>query len=355
MSQALSAHAAHFRKQAEWCDVLGSPFNASLLRALADRLGDGSVLDHLLVGGETPLEPAAADAGPLRLAGALHALALKRQDAGLAAQYPGERPDWDMGDVLPAVYEALQAHKDWVAGFLKNTPQTNETRRAIALLPGFAALEGPLHLLELGASAGLNQHWDAFGYDGGHWSRPGAPEAPTITSVWEGPAPSLPEQFEIASRKACDQSPLDVEDPEARLALQAYVWPDQTDRLQRVRKAIALARQSGVHVEACDAAEWLDANLSGPLPLGTTVVFHSIAWQYFDSITHNRAMAAIRDAGARANADHRFAWLRFENQAVFEPGASRSVHQVDLISWPGAQHRVIAHADPHGGKVIFAP
>ena len=31
-----------------------------------------------------------------------------------------------------------------------------------------------MHLLELGASAGLNQNWDRFTYDGGTWQRPGA-------------------------------------------------------------------------------------------------------------------------------------------------------------------------------------
>ncbi|MEL6663932.1 MAG: DUF2332 domain-containing protein, partial [Pseudomonadota bacterium] len=317
MTDLLNAHAAHFRKQAEWCEVLGSPFNAALLRALAGNLGDGSVLDGLLLERGTPLRASAADAGPLRVAGALHALTLSGRDKGLAARYPAATQDWAMEQVLPAAYGALETHRDWVAAFLKNTPQTNETRRAIALLPGFARLKGPLHLLEIGASAGLNQHWDAFGYDGGHWTRAGAPGAPVIASEWTGPAPDLPETFEITSRRACDQAPLDVNDPEARLALQAYIWPDQTDRLERVRAAISLAKARGVHVEKADAADWLEAQLLGPLPEGTTVIFHSIAWQYFDAETHKRASAAIKAAGARASDARRLAWLRFENQRVF--------------------------------------
>jgi hypothetical protein len=355
MSDFLDKHAAHFRKQAEWCEVLGSPFNAALLRGLADNLGNGSVLDGLLAGGETPLMPEAADAGPLRVAGALHALTLSGRDAPLAAQYPVARPDWEMAGVLTAAYAALETHCEWVRAFLKNTPQTNETRRSIALLPGFASVEGPLHLLEIGASAGLNQHWEAFGYDGGHWSRQGAQGAPIITSAWDGDPPTLPDTFEIASRKACDQSPLDVNDAEHCLALQAYIWPDQTDRLERVRAAIALARMRSVHVDKADAADWLESQLAGPLPEGTTVVFHSIAWQYFDEATHKRGLAAIEKAGARADVHHRLAWLRFEHQRVFDPAGSAAVHLIDLVTWPGGARRTLAHADPHGQRVVLAP
>jgi len=351
MTSVLAKHAAHFRKQAEWCERLGSPFNAALLRGLADNLGNGSVLDGLLAAGETPLQPSAADAGPLRVAGALHALVLSGRDEALAGQYPAQRPDWDMDAVLPAAYRALEGHRGWVSRFLINTPQTNETRRSIALLPGFAALEGPLHLLEIGASAGLNQHWDAFGYDGGHWSRPGAAGAPVIASEWQGAAPELPDDFNVASRRACDVSPLDVGNPEARLSLQAYIWPDQADRLARVRAAIDLACERGVSVEKAGGADWLESELAQPLALGTTVIFHSIAWQYFDETTHRRASAAIQAAAARADDEHRLAWLRFEHGRVFDPLGDSQRYLVDLVTWPGGARREIAEADPHGRMV----
>lgn len=352
MSDALAAHAAHFRKQEEWCERLGSPFNAALLRGLAGRMNEGGVLDRLLLGGETPLKPTVADVAPLRLAGALHAMALTGRDAALAAEYPAARPDWDMTVVLPAAMAALEAHEAWVADFLTRPPQTNETRRSIGLLAGFALLDGPLHLLEIGASAGLNQHWDAFGYDGGSWSRAGAPGAPVQTTQWEGDPPDLPERFEIASRRACDLAPIDITDPDARLRLAAYIWPDQTERLERLEAAISIALEREVRVEAADAADWLERALDGPLPAGTTVIYHSIAWQYFDSNTHRRAEQAIRAAGAKADGDHRLAWLRFEHEKVFG-GASRD-HVVDMITWPGDQHRRLLEMDPHalGARVL---
>lgn len=349
MRELLGAHKAHFEKQAGWCERLGSPFNAALLRGLAAQIGRGGVLDRLLLGGKAPLSPEAADAGPLRIAGALHAMVLAGRDEKLKAHYPAARTDWDMAATLPAALQALEAHEAWVADFITRPPQTNETRRAIALLPGFSGLEGPLHLMELGASAGLNQHWDAFGYDGGSWTRTGASGAPVMQTDWQGPPPGLPETFEIASRRACDRAPIDLEDSFERLRLKAYIWPDQTDRLDRLDKAVATARARGVDVEAADAADWLERVLAIPLAEGTTVIYHSIAWQYFDADTHARALAAIEHAGARADAGHRLAWLRFEEVRVFaNPGRG---HLVDLISWPGGVHRAVAAADPHGLSV----
>ncbi len=350
MSDALAAHAGHFRKQAEWCERLGSPFNTALLRGLADRLGDGGPLDALLADSDRPLVPEAVDAGPLRVAGALHALTLSGRDAALAALYPPRSPDWDMAAVLAAVRAAFVTHRAWIADFLTRPPQTNETRRSIALLPGFARLagHGPLHLREVGASAGLNLNWDRFSYRTAGWAREGDPAGPVIDTDWQGAAPGLPERFDIASRRGCDRDPMDLASPEGRLRARAYIWPDQAERLARIDAALALADRYPVTVDRADAADWLEAQLAGELPTGTTVVFHSIAWQYFDAATHRRARAAIAAAGARADSRRRLAWLRFENERVFDPSSTSSGrHRVDMVCWPGGERQAIARADPH--------
>ncbi len=348
MAEILAAHARHFRKQAEWCERLGSPFNAALLRGLADRFGEGHVLDELLATGARPLSPDGADAGPLRIAGALHGLVLAGRDSALEAQYPARNRNWDMAVVVAVALEAVARHRDWVADFITRPPQTNETRRAIGFLPGLEGLKGPLHLLEIGASAGLNQHWEAFGYDGGHWSREGSDGAPLVETKWTGRPPDLPDRIEIASRRACDLTPLDIRDDFHRLRLKSYIWPDQSDRLDRLDKAVAVALERGVEVERSNAADWLEDVLSAPLPEGTSVIYHSIAWQYFDTDTNRRAMVAIERAGARADDAHRLVWLRYEHTKVFNPEGSSLRHELDRISWPGSVHQRLAEVDPHG-------
>ena len=338
------AQAAQFRKQADWCEVLGSPFNAALLRGFADQIGHCGALDRLLSAFDNAGPAAAAH---LRIAGALHALALSGRDRALEAEYPAARPEWDMADVLPAAIAALQTHEDWVTLFIRDTPQTNETRRAIALLPGFCALSGhgPLHLREIGASAGLNQYWDCFNYRGADWALEGDARAPMIETDWQGAAPDLPRRFVVGSRLACDQTPIDLTRASERLRLKAYVWPDQAERLARLEAAIALSERREVNVAQADVCDWLEALLEEPLPLGTTVFYHSIVWSYFPPETAARAQALIEAMGERADWAHRVAWLRFEHEKVF--GGAGDGFAVDLVTWPGGERRQIAEADPH--------
>lgn len=349
MSPTLQAHAESFRSQAVWADRLGSPFTAQLLRGLADEIGGGGALDRLLAA-FPHVDP--AQAVNLRVTGALHALVLTGQAPALEATYPQRDPDWRLERVLPQALSALSTHESWAADFLKSAPQTNETRRSIALMAGFGALEepGPLHTLELGASAGLNLNWDRFSYHCDTWQRVGVTGAPIMDTDWAGPAPPGAETVAAATRRGCDLNPIDIRHPASRLRLMAYIWPDQADRLDRARRAIDLALSENIAVDRASADVWLRKALSGPLPEGTTVVYHSIAWQYFDADTAAAAEAAIEAAGARADDRRRLAWLRFEHDTTF--GGEGDGYRVDMITWPDRSWQHLADVDPHARWVI---
>ncbi|MFE4537493.1 DUF2332 family protein [Streptomyces scopuliridis] len=67
------------------------------------------------------------------------------------------------------------------AMMLSRRTQTNEPGRCATLLPALAALDGPLALIEVGASAGLCLHVDRYSYDYGHTHLTGRdPQAPTL-------------------------------------------------------------------------------------------------------------------------------------------------------------------------------
>ena len=159
-------HQAHFRKQAEWSDRLGSPFTAALLRRVAD---DFTSVAPIVSVRSTWRE---GDNSALRLAGALNAAVLSGRAPRIAALYPPTVFSWDMDDIWREACALFQSDSEWLRRFLIQAPQTNETRRAIALLPAFLELAryGPLHLLEVGASAGLNLNWPLFRYTTSAWN-----------------------------------------------------------------------------------------------------------------------------------------------------------------------------------------
>ena len=338
----------HFAEQAEWCEGLGSPFTAALLRQFASDFEAGGPVAQICA--DWTGNPR-KDALGLRLAGALHHAVLTGTAPELAATYPANVVEWNMQEVWAKARPWLAAHMAHVRDFLKSPPQTNETRRSIALLPGFLELAAtyrmPMHLLELGASAGLNQNWDRFTYDGGTWQRPGASNV-TISTLWNGPEPAhLDAAPVIASRAACDLNPIDVSDEAAFLRLKSYTWPDQAGRLARLDAAADLARQMGVRVEQADALDWLTRRLASRPSEGLTVVYHSVFLIYPPKDDITRIMRRIEEAGAAATEQAPLAWLCFEPESLFGGDRTSPRMQTRLQVWPGEESRVLNESDGH--------
>ena len=74
---------------------------------------------------------------------------------------------------MPAFAEFCETHAAAIAAIIEaRVVSTNEVRRCALLLPAFARaaarLGEPLHLVEVGTSAGLKLLWDHYAYDGRH-------------------------------------------------------------------------------------------------------------------------------------------------------------------------------------------
>ena len=338
---------AAFETQIGWCEALGSPFTAALLRAVVADIATGGAATGLTEG--WPGDPV-ADALPLRLAGALQALVLTGAAPDLAAAYPPA--------ALPAperlralVGAALAQHPAAVAAVLTSPPQTNEVGRSAVLLGGFLQVAHetrlPLRLLEIGASAGLNGRWPAFHYRIGDrdWGDPGSPVR--LAPEWQGSPPPLDAPLRVAGWRGCDRAPIDLGDPAQRLRLRSYVWPDQPERLARLDGAVALALADGRRVERADAADWVRARLAEPGQGVATVLYHSIVWQYLPAATQDDIAGALRAAGARATAAAPLAWLRFEPL----PGDPRPTLRLTL--WPGGRDDLLGEAGAHGTRITW--
>lgn len=345
---------SHFREQAGFCTEYGSPFTGALIEAMARDLdADGPVAALLSAWSTNPR----ADALALRLAGALHAAVLTRRDSALAALYPGRAPTWSMDAVWPVARSFLAREQEWVRAFIQSAPQTNETRRSIALLAGFLAFaktwSGPVDLLEIGASAGLNLNWEKFSYRTQSWSW-GGPSGVAIDTDWQGEPPPTDATILIRHRAACDLNPLDIRDDAQRLQLKSYIWPDQADRLARFDAAIALAVANDVHVERADAATWLAEKLATREPDAATLIYHSVFLQYPPREAREAIVGAIHAAGAAATSSAPVVWVRLEPEAVTDGVENGLRFVVDLHTWPGGKRRVLAYTDGHVRAVYAA-
>jgi hypothetical protein len=338
---AQEAIAAQMRWQADACRMIGSPLYAGLLERVAEDVEAQGPSWEIMRGHED--DPRFSVLG-LRLMGAVNRLVLSGREPELAAAYSEGR----VSEAWERLQEVLRRESSELRGSIDRPVQTNEVGRCAALIFGFLAVAAetglPLRLLEVGASAGLNLRWDRYRYEGDGFAWGPADSPLTLGVELDGePAPSLPASVEIATRHGCDASPIDPTTAEGELTLLTYIWPDQGERIVRMRAALQVARAEPVAVERESAAAWAERMLAAPTPGQATVIYHSIVSQYLSDAEREALFGTIRAAGERAAADAPLAWLRME---PFDDRAD-----LELTLWPGGEKRRLARVGYHGSPV----
>jgi len=170
---------------------------------------------------------------------------------------------------------------------------TNEVGRSALLHAGFQALAretgDPLHLIELGPSAGLNLIWDRYRieYRGeGETIASGAADAPlTIETELRGAhTPPCGAAPQIASRVGLERSTVDLSNGDERDWLKALVWPDHVSRFANLERALAIASAELLPIRSGDALELLPDALADVPPREPVCVYHSfVTYQFSES------------------------------------------------------------------------
>ena len=220
--------------------------------------------------------------------------------------------------------------------------QTNEVRRAWGLLPGFLTLEAErVDLVELGASAGLLLALDRYDYRyrAGSW---GAGEnLLVLTGDDRGgpPAQVVERPLEVVRRVGLDLDPVALDEQGARL-LQAFVWPDQHERIERLRAAIAIARECEIERLRGDYVDLLPSVLDQRRDDALMVVFHSVSTTYLSDARYAKLVSILERAGREAP----LAWVSFEGPR-HDPDYGAVA--LSVTRWPGGETRRLAKVDFH--------
>jgi len=225
--------------------------------------------------------------------------------------------------------------------------QTNEPLRLAALLPVLSEIDGPLALLEIGASAGLCLYPDRYSYrfvDGAGRERAALDPADGPSTVLlecrvysEMPEIRMPH---VVWRGGVDLAPLDARDPGDRRWLRSLVWPGEEGREERVTAALDIASADPPVLLQGDALERLD-ELARAAPSDATLVITTPGvLVHVPRATRTTLVDRIRGLSAR--------WVTIDPPAlidVWEPPVAGE-------EWPGfvvaLDGRVRAAADPLG-------
>src|SRR6478672_5639331 len=198
------------------------------------------------------------------------------------------------------------------ATVMSRATQTNEVGRLATLVPVLALVDGPLALIEVGASAGLCLYPDRYDYV---WPPAGelrGSGGPTLTATATGPLPVPAQHPDIAWRGGVDINPLDVTDADAMQWLENLVWPEQDERRERLRAAVEVARREPPSLRRGDLLDHLPVLLDEAAPHGTPVVFHSAVIAYLEGPDRRR----FHELMTGLVADGRCRWISNEGRRV---------------------------------------
>ena len=292
-----------------------SPLCIELMRGAADDIDRGGEVARLFDG--IPAPPGSVP--QLRLLGALHRIVLSGEASALAAFYPSAGGSLPAAGVWPVALATIHEHRDEVRARLHRTVQTNEPGRSAVLFGALLWLTDryrrPIRLLEVGASAGLNLHFDHYSYlvEGRQLGDPASPLR--FLEPWSPPPPidldAAGAALRVAARAGCDLSPLDPTREEDRLTLLSYIWPDELDRIDRLRAALEVAERDPIPVAPARASEWLPGAIAGRDDGELTVVWHSVFRQYLEPEESEALEQVFRDA-AEGLPDGGLVWLSME-------------------------------------------
>jgi hypothetical protein len=268
---------------------------------------------------------------PLKVVGGLHYLVLD----GRAA--------WD------DVEEALVGEREFLRRYVAEQGiQTNEVQRCWALLPCLLEVArrtgaDRFDFVELGPSAGLNLVWDRYRYRyaNGSWGDPQARLELAGEERTPIPAGLLALAPRVRSRVGIDLAPIDATTDEGVRLLKSFVWPDMTDRFERLERAIDVLRADPPKLVRGDLVERLPELLAGD---GTpTVVVDTAVLGYVPAASRRRVYDSFAAAGARGP----LAYVRTRQPAP-------EVHTywaLELQLWPGGEREVVAYVDFHGAWI----
>lgn len=335
----------------------GAPVYAALCRALGAGPSPAATEIFSRFGriiSATHLNPA------LLLAG-LHHAALRGDAPGLARFLPtcgGTYATDEAAALAATAEEALAANREDVLDFMlsEGARPPEPWWSAPLVLGALAAAEslgGGLSLVELGCGGGVNLNFDRYAYSlGGQVLGDGhlvldsslSGRTQSVSRLLAGGLPA------VAGRRGLDADPLDLTNPSARQAAEAFLLPDEAERLARVRGAAAVLTGPGRPAirrgEPVRQAEALLVEAYNAMEPGNTLLlFHTLFWSGLTDEERKALALAVQRLAAQLQPHKPFAWLQVE---PFVPGGPVEM-RLHTFGWTDQEDRavrILAEVDP---------
>ncbi len=281
--------------------------------------------------------------------GAVHYLLLKEQDpVALSAYYPSlsekvtQMPPFEIFRTYCLSKE--RAIKELLTTRLVQTNALNRTAHLMPVIASVLSNGEPVNLVDIGTSAGLILNMDLYEY---HYNgRKFYGNSPVVieSEIREG---HLSDQLiipNIRRKTGIDQHPLDLRTEDNALWLQALIWADQTRRLERLRHAITIAKQSDVELLKGQSIIDFEKVLRAQTHDQVLFVYHTHALYQFTK----EERAAFWKMLDRLGRDRDFYYLAVEGSGVLAHRYNRKGVLVELTTYRSGVKDAVLLAQTNG-------
>jgi len=293
---------------------------------------------------------------PVLLFAATHHLLLSGDEHPVAGYYPSltEHPHTD--DPVPAWRDFALSRADRIEALVATrSTQTNEVGRCAWFVPALGLLDGevgPLAMVDVGTSAGLNLQLPRYRYEYTPGGVVGGASPVHLECGTHGDPPIPLQMPRIAAAIGIDASPITTDDTDGLRWLQACVWPDQADRFHRLAAAIDMARAVPLDVRAGDAVADLADVVGEAAQHGHPVVVNSWVLNYLSPAQRLAYVAELDSIGASNDVS----WVLAESPAetpelpIPTTAEPEQITVLSVVRWRGGTRHVhrLATTHPHG-------
>jgi len=284
---------------------------------------------------------------PNLLFGAVHYLLLQGKHDPLAMYYGSlvDEPE-AAEEAFPAFQQFCLKYREEIVPILASKHvQTNEVRRCAYLYPVFcsiyASMKRPLSLIEIGTSAGLQLHWDRYGYF--YPSKPGViygnPKSGLVLAAemrgkaWPDLLPLSPP---VTDRIGIDLHVNDLSDAEDCLWLQALIWPEHAERRANFVQAAAIASIGGTRLVQGNAIKLLAGLAAETDSESVLCIFHTHVANQLSEHDKTELLLTIEHLGRQRDVCH-----------IYNNMRDRQLH-LDCYKKGLMQEAILVEADGHG-------
>ncbi len=270
----LDTVAAAFRAGAKSYAAMGSPPYAALCAGGADDPAVVELAAHAMAGSQPVFH----------LMASVHHLLLQDGNDPLAGYFATLTDDpLPPGEAWPHFVRFCEEHRAELLHMLAtHSVQTTYVERCVSLVAPIAWVAQqagePLHLVEIGCSAGVLLTYDRYAYAFEGHDPIGPADAPLLLKgrIAGDPPLAIPR---IASRTGLDLHPVDARSKEERRWIIAQTFPEYREQRARLATALDIVAQSDIEMHGGDALAVLPsvlANLPDPV-----CIFHSACLYYW--------------------------------------------------------------------------